>query len=155
MQRDKVDNELQDLAFNFFYWFSRFEFALKENGYLKSGAGNRPAQPCWNSFIDKKETNYTLSRAGSDLITAAPKKQIVTTKGLCFAGLKFNNKTSELKKVVNHLKTVRNNLFHGGKHTAEGWDDPKRTKELLKLGIENLHELAKLGDIENDFKCEY
>lgn len=35
MQHDKIPDELRTLAFEFFYWFSRFEFALKECGYLK------------------------------------------------------------------------------------------------------------------------
>jgi len=35
MRREEVNEKVSALAFEFFFWFSRFEFALKENGYLK------------------------------------------------------------------------------------------------------------------------
>jgi len=36
MRREDVSDQLSNLAFEFFFWFSRFEFALKENRYLSS-----------------------------------------------------------------------------------------------------------------------
>ena len=39
-------NDLRLKCFEVFYWFSRFEFALKENGYLKEGPYSA-ALPDW------------------------------------------------------------------------------------------------------------
>ena len=62
---------------------------------------------------------------------------------------------SELCKVVRLLRTIRNNLFHGGKHGADGWDDPQRTKELLLVGKSVLDQLAYAANFEGDYNCFY
>lgn len=62
---------------------------------------------------------------------------------------------SDLCIVVRLLKTIRNNLFHGGKHGAEGWDDPERTKELLEVGKTILDQLAELATFEADYTQYY
>jgi hypothetical protein len=48
------------------------------------------------------------------------------------------------------LKTIRNNLFHGRKHGADGWDKPARIQDLLETGKLILDQLARLADIEAD-----
>ena len=45
MQKDAVPVGLTALAFDFFYWFSRFEFALKENKYLENHSEGATALP--------------------------------------------------------------------------------------------------------------
>jgi len=57
--------------------------------------------------------------------------------------------------VVTLLKTVRNNLFHGGKHGDDGWDDPERILTLLELSIRVLDELADLADFGADYTRYY
>lgn len=151
-----IDPDLRACAFDFFYRFSRFEFALKENDFLKSDEEGKRAEPGWNDFISKYQTDYKLSEAGANLIKENPKCQIVVReRKLGFVQVNYENIPSELGKVVTLLKTVRNNLFHGGKHGAEGWDDPKRTLILLGLSIRILDELAALGNLEGDYKGIY
>lgn len=36
MHKENITAEITERAFDFFYSFSRFEFSLKENGYLNS-----------------------------------------------------------------------------------------------------------------------
>jgi len=62
---------------------------------------------------------------------------------------------TELCKVVRLLKTIRNNLFHGGKHGADGWDDPERTKKLLQTGKTVLDQLSKVACFEADYRQYY
>jgi len=31
MRKEDIESDLKNFAFDFFYWFSRFEFSLKEN----------------------------------------------------------------------------------------------------------------------------
>src|SRR5688572_29831086 len=136
MQRNKITDDLERVAFDFFYWFSRFEFALKENGYLKSDTPGSNAEPSWRKFVEKWQYEYTATRAAKALIAAKPQRQVVGRWGaLDFEPVRFDDNPSELGAVVRLAKTVRNNLFHGGKHGSAGWDDPDRTQQLLKLVI--------------------
>lgn len=152
---DNIDADLRALAFDFFYWFSRFEFSLKETGHLRRREPGSPAEPGWGSFIDQNEADYCLSDAAGRLIRENPRRQIVAEYGLEFRDVGFDDQPSDLGKVVRLIKTVRNNLFHGGKHGHDAWDDLPRTRMLMRLVIDILDELAALGGMEGDYKREY
>lgn len=155
MRHEEISTDLRELAFDFFFWFSRFEFALKENSFLRNSAVGSRAEPGWNSFVGRYEGHYALTNAGATLIRENPRRQMVGPHGLEFQDVGFDDQPSELGTVVRLLKTVRNNLFHGGKHGADRWDDPNRTKELLTLSITLLNELAALGGIDADYMRRY
>ena len=53
MRRSDISKNLSDCAFDFFFWFSRFEFALKESGYLKSRERGATAEPGCDKFVAK------------------------------------------------------------------------------------------------------
>ncbi len=155
MHRDNIGVDLKDLAFEFFFRFSRFEFALKENGNVKAGPRGY-AQPDWDSFIDENGASYTLSTAAKELLEDPPDVQRYRNERLWeWAPLTFGKGQSDLSKLVLIVKTVRNNLFHGGKHSAEGWDDPKRVRFLLGRSIEVLDALAVLAGYEADYLRVY
>jgi hypothetical protein len=155
MRRDEITKEIERLAFDFFYWFSRFEFALKVRGHLKSREPGAVAQPNWEDFVDAWEERYELSEAGSALIAANPKRQIVGPYELEFRPNQFNQGASDLEKVARFARTVRNNLFHGGKHGAGGWHPDARMQELLPLVITVLGELAELAGMQPDYTGYY
>ncbi|WP_414898536.1 hypothetical protein [Rhodovulum sp. YEN HP10] len=155
MRLEDIAPDVRNRAFEFFYWFSRFEFALKENRFLKNQTPGSRAEPGWDQFVEKYEAAYNLSAAGSQLVDEAPQRQIVGQHRLEFIPVGFDDQPAELEKVVRLLKTVRNNLFHGGKHGVEGWDDPGRTVLLMSLCIDILDELAELAGIEADYKRYY
>lgn len=155
MHKDDIPADLSTLAFDFFYWFSRFEFALKENRYLKSHKPGQNAEPGWDEFIVKWCAHYNTSHEANELIKLSPQRQIVLPdSALDWKPLDLTGK-SALAAVVLCLKTVRNNLFHGGKHGIKGWDDPKRTQSLLANAKTVLGQLAKLANIEADYKRYY
>jgi hypothetical protein len=155
MRHDEIDQGLRNLAFDFFYWFSRFEFALKERGYLKSSAIGDRADPDWNKFVSKYRKAYALTAVGAKLIAEKPQRQIVGDLEHGFEHVLFSPNTADLDMVVAYAKTIRNNLFHGGKHGSNYWDDPERMKRLLGTTITVLQELAHLGDFEEDFARYY
>lgn len=156
MRRDEVSPDLRELAFDFFYWFSRFEFALKENGYLTSTLVGARAQPDWGRFVVEHQDHYAPSQAASALIAANPLRQIVGESGtLIFSDVPFADNATDLRRVVGLAKTVRNNLFHGGKHGSGNWDDPDRMVELLGITINVLNDLADLGGLNADFNRLY
>lgn len=155
MNRDQLTAEVEHLAFEFFFRFSRFEFAMKANCYLEDEREGRQAKPGWSKFERKFEADYVLSDAGEHLIKLCPQRQVVAAnKALKFVPEAFDDNASDLSKVTRLLKNVRNNLFHGGKKTTVGWDDPARISLLLAVGGELLEELAKL-DFEADYKGRY
>jgi hypothetical protein len=155
MRHGEIESELSKLAFDFFYWFSRFEFALKERRFLKSDKIGNSAQPNWNMFVDRYRDAYHLTPAGKVLVEAKPKRQVVGLPDHEFVDVEFAADTDDLDKLVVYLKTVRNNLFHGGKHGEEYWDDAERTKLLLSNAIAVLHELAQFGEFSDDFTRYY
>jgi len=152
MRHDEVAPGLRELAFYFFYWFSRFEFALKENRYLISTAVGARAEPDWNRFVVEHQDHYAPSHAARALIAANPLRQVIGEDGgLAFSEVQFASDTTELRRVVGLAKTVRNNLFHGGKHGSGDWDDPDRMTELLTVTTTVLADLARLGGLEADY----
>lgn len=155
MQHDNIPDDLRTLAFDFFFWFSRFEFALKECGYLKDKAVGAKAEPNWQAFIDEWEDGYVLTPAAKALIAANPQRQIVGRVGLEFRDVGFDDKPSDLAKVIRLAQTVRNNLFHGGKHGNANWDDPSRMRELLPTVTTILREIAERAGIEADYYRYY
>jgi hypothetical protein len=155
MRHDQIPDDLRPLAFEFFYWFSRFEFALKYNRILKSDTVGRRAEPGWTKFIRTFETGYKISSAGQKLVDANPRRQLVGEHDLEFVDLIFDQGATDLERVVRLAQTVRNNLFHGGKSGHDGWDDPKRMRLLLELTQPVLDELAELGGFTSDYRGEY
>ncbi len=151
-----IEKSLRNTAFEFFYWFTRFEFALKENLYLRNTKVGARAEPDWDQFINKWCREYSVSDEAKQLIDANPKRQVIADGGeLGWELVKFEDCHNELFKVVLLLKTLRNNLFHGGKHLVDGWDDLERSETLLNLGISVLDQLATLGGIEADYTRFY
>lgn len=156
MHKEDIPQNISAIAFDFFYWFSRFEFALKENGYLKNPKVGENAEPGWNEFVKKWQDQYAASDEAASLLKAQPKRQIVAANnGLAWKDVDLSKCKSELAKVVCLLKTVRNNLFHGGKSGGEGWDNPERTALLLSSSKTVLDQLAELAAFEADYTQYY
>lgn len=156
MERRSIPSSLSEKAFEFFFWFSRFEAALKESGYLTTDKEGEAAHPDWQCFVKKFETVYAPSRHGKNLVALAPERQIVGAgRKLVWKPVETIDCRSDLGKTVRLLKTLRNNVFHGGKSGGAGWDEPERTAKLLDAGTGTLHELASLACIDADLWQRY
>lgn len=156
MRREALSDALSREAFEFFFWFSRFEAALKESGLLRTDEEGEPAEPGWQAFVKKFEREYAMTAQGGKLVALAPERQIVGPgRKLVWRPVETADCRSDLCKVVRMLKTLRNNVFHGGKSGGAGWDQPDRTAELLAVGQATLHELATLAGIEADLWQRY
>lgn len=157
MQQGDVPDDLRELAFSFFHKFSRFEFSLKEAGKWRKGKGGSPALPDWDCFVAEHEATYQLTTAAAALLAANPKKQVVADDehSLKFITVPFDDNASDLAKVSQLVRTVRNNLFHGGKYDPEGWDNPARIGELLAITSAVLDEFADLAGFGADYQGAY
>ena len=147
-------NDLRLKCFEFFYWFSRFEFALKENGYVKEGSYNA-ALPDWEKFRDTHSDNYITSPEASTLLEAPPQRQVLVGNMCKWEKTNFSQEKTTLGKVILVLKTIRNNLFHGGKSNQEDWDNPDRNLFLLENGKAVLDSLANSDGLQADYERHY
>jgi hypothetical protein len=149
---DNLQDDVKDLAFSFFYRFARFEFALKDNGKVKASGFHKIAEPDWNAFVKEFHGMYLPSEAAKELLDSPPDVQRYKNGNTWeWEPLILNAVDSDLSRTVLVVKTVRNNLFHGGKHHAKGWDEPDRVRFLLSRGIEVLDSFARLAGYEADY----
>ncbi len=150
-------SKLQQISFDFFYWFSRFEYGLKENKKFRSNFPNGNVKPDWDKFISEYKDRYKLSEQAQILLEDPPKvqKKDNDTNELYWEKTTFKREDKDLKKVVTCLKTTRNNLFHGGKHGDLKKDDVERNKKLLKNCKEILDQLAEMAGMDGDYTRIY
>ena len=78
VHRESIDAEVRDLALEFFYWCSRFEFALKGNGRFSAGRGG-VVQVDWKSFFREHEASYQSCDAADPLLRSPPDVQRART----------------------------------------------------------------------------
>ncbi|MGD0235188.1 MAG: hypothetical protein ABSC55_11715 [Syntrophorhabdales bacterium] len=135
---------LKDLIYDFVFKFSRFEFALKEFKYRKPGKFDNNAEPDWTGFVRDFEGVYSPCQFARKLLEKPPRRQIIKDGNLDWENLCFHKTNSWLKKVVLSIKTIRNNLFHGGKHGDKSWDDQVRITFLLENANRVIDQLSNL-----------
>src|SRR6266542_1145125 len=105
----------RELACEFFAVFSRFEFALKEEGYVYVNRFGR-ATPDWNRFAESAasvldvEIGSDLEAAINYLTSELPQVQ-VSAQGWSPVPLRGSTRASQ---AIDAVQRVRNNLFHGG-----------------------------------------
>jgi hypothetical protein len=151
-----ADSEDRRLAWHFFVFFSRMEFALKKSGkYLRK---HQDAQPDWDKFgsdYDKRfrETLLPQTRIVHYFECGPPRKQI-QAQGLMQWSEPQNKGEGEkqLTWLLRSIRTVRNNLFHGGKFPLMPIREPSRDRDLL------IHSLAVLNavlELDHDVRSKF
>lgn len=130
----------KDLILFFFWKFSVFECALKREGFLLKGYSD-VALPDWNKFAEHIRGRFIEVRidgfkeAVRDLIKASPRRQVVRDGELRWKSLRRKPNESSEGFVLRLLKTVRNNLFHGGKYPDDDIEEVARNKKILKAAM--------------------
>ncbi len=139
----------KELLFNFFLIFSRFEYALKSSSFFKKPNRNRynpvkppAAEPDWKSFensilrVFSWERSEQLKEACDFLLNAPPHKQVIIQDdagwSITWRRPLQQSQETDIKFILRMVRTVRNNLFHGGKYKNE---DIARTERLLRSSI--------------------
>jgi len=120
------------LACQFFAVFSRFEFALKDSGYVNTNRHGR-AVPDWDRFA----AVVTLEvPADSDLALAIEflnrEPPQVQTSAHNWDHIPLRGNT-QIARAIDAAQRVRNNLFHGGKHTPHS--QPGRDQALVQAAL--------------------
>ena len=156
MKREDINEEMKNRAFEFFFRYTRFEYALIANGFLWDLTPGARARPNWRAFVADHHREYRPSNCARQLVDANPEREVVGADGgISWKRVTLRAGQGELGRVVEALQVVRNNLFHGGKHGSKEWDNPQRTARLLSLGSTVLDEIAHETGIGPDFRREY
>lgn len=119
----------RDIVNHFLSLFSRFEYALKENGFSRGGEDGVSAH--WGDFANALENlrdapPEALRRAIEYFDAQPPQLQILRNGVLDWRDTQLVNKNNDELLIL--VRRVRNNLFHGGKMPF----DPMRDSKLLK-----------------------
>ncbi|MDR3526908.1 MAG: hypothetical protein P4L57_06475 [Rhizomicrobium sp.] len=143
------------VAVEFFVRFSRFEFALKETGYLQNSAD---AKADWNKLTALPEFlglshNLEADPAALVLFERPPQKQVNSGASFSWRDDSQTEK-KDMAWLCKMVRLVRNNLFHGGK---DGKNGGERDEELLTASIHVLNQmlLTAPDDVRNAFDGKY
>ena len=130
-----------DLVHNFLLFFARFEYAMKRAGFLKGD--EKKAEADWDKLaVDLRatfgtSTSVKFNEAVEYLCKHPPKKQIVIEGKLDWAAARQDQSESKSQYVLRLVRSVRNNLFHGGKFPEPTGPiaESARDRELLKHSL--------------------
>lgn len=128
-----------ELACEFLAVFSRFEYALKSTEYAYGNEGK--VEPWWDKFsndIDgafNKITEPEFLEATDYLLKSPPRKQALSNDRIIFNDQTIDNNQAKAHQVFKMIRTVRNNLFHGGKYLPNGEMEEGRNKRLVESSL--------------------
>lgn len=137
--------DIMDDAIRFFIKFSKFECALKYDGYLKTPNGKAEAN--WHTFaaatglsLQTLVENPHIGESVQYLIASPPKIQYAENGRLLWREVRQPDHVNDL---IDCIKRVRNNLFHGGKYNCSEFDHPERSRVLIHACVAIMDELSQ------------
>lgn len=156
----RVGSSGWELRLEFFCVFSRFEYALKRTRFCTPGwsihrgrpDARRSASADWKAF-GRQIDNALMScesqefvRAADYLFSAPPSRQIVAHDGgLGWDPIGISGKRTA-GKLLELVKAVRNNLFHGGKCSPDDVGDCVRNEWLINCSLAVLWQSLQCDD---------
>jgi hypothetical protein len=153
----------KDLLLNFFLIFSRFEYALKNSGFFVRHPTDGPrlpmAEPDWHRYAVSLRTSFDsgatieLKEACDYLLDSPPNKQVIANNSVAWETPVRPEHESYIEFILRMVRYIRNNLFHGGKHSNDVHEDIERTEKFLNSSIAILKECLKLApDLNRTFQ---
>lgn len=138
-------NVQKELALGFLGVFSRFEYALKRAGYVKDNRTH--VSPDWVTFGNElaaldPTALVSISASCPYLLANPPKRQVLRLGALDWEALPKGK--SQIEDILGLVRTVRNNLFHGGKFPTGPVAEPLRDKQLITDCLTVLQSLLQL-----------
>jgi hypothetical protein len=142
----------------FFFLFSRFEYALKRSSvFLKD---QERAEADWDKYGNSLKGRFravndaTFLKALNYLESNPPSVQIVVNSYLNWKPTSRGDGESRERYILLTVQTVRNNLFHGGKYPHPTGPVPEvaRNRQLIEVCIAVLNQcLALSPEVEGHF----
>jgi hypothetical protein len=154
-----------ELVLQFFATFSRFEYALKRAGFVRSDWYNN-ASADWQRFARKKGnallddiTDRKFVEARSFLLREPPQKQVVIAadRSLRWQANTKRSEEGDAEYLLRLVRDVRNNLFHGGKYPNQAVSGRRlRNSMLLEACLTILEKCLSLdADVKHFFEDLY
>jgi len=115
-QLNNISSEYMNLCSDFLMLYSRFEYALKESGYLQ-GRGN--AMASMKDFLTNIEDHFNpevdnnLNHSVNYILNHPPRKQMKLDERLVWRDQEFNG--SLIQELGEYVRRIRNSLMHGAK----------------------------------------
>lgn len=137
------------LACEFLAVFSRMEYALKASGYA---IGANKVEAWWDKFANDVEAQFKAVKdenfvgAVKYILTAPPRKQVLNGNAVAFADQTIDQNQGTAQQVLLMIRTVRNNLFHGGKVLPDGEKEAGRNERLVVSSLVVLRRCVSLND---------
>lgn len=147
----------RELTLEFLATFARFEFALKKAGYAQGD--DSKVSPDWDSFardvakLDAAVLAPVLNTC-QYLQQHPPRKQVLQN-GVLHWVVRQGTSGSAIGDVLLSVRTVRNNVFHGGKFPEGPVAEPLRDEALIRdclAVLKGLLELPLPKDVAKVFK---
>lgn len=139
-----------ELACEFLGVFSRLEYALKATIYGTENEGR--VEACWDRFandIDEafRQIAHDEFKAAVDyLLGQPPRKQVRREGALTFQEQTVDKNQTIAQQILLMVRTVRNNLFHGGKYLPVGEIETGRNEVLVSHSLEVLRRCIYLNE---------
>jgi len=137
-----------NLVCEFFGVFSRMEFALKESTFLRADRNSRAA-PDWGSFAEKygeplsSNKDRQLTEAIRCLLEKPPEVQLVENNSIRWQHVDLRG-SGDGARAIDAVQRIRNNLFHGGKHSPHS--TPERDEKLIQSALIVLYACISLNE---------
>jgi len=146
-----------ELAIEFLAVFSRMEYALKSTGFANGGPAR--VDPTWDRFANHIHKDVTqlnevaLTNSVTFLLEQPPRKQVLQDERLKFVGQEIDCEQQSTQQLLKMVRTVRNNLFHGGKYCPEGEVEQGRNEQLISAYLEVLKQCRYLHEgVSNSYE---
>lgn len=124
----------QELTVEFLGTFARFEYALKRAGYVEGN--NKFVGADWDRF--GREVAAISPEALGPIVASCPylqdhppKKQVLQDGRLVWKAREASGGTA-IQEILLSVRTVRNNVFHGGKFPEGPVAEPLRDERLIR-----------------------
>ncbi len=149
--KNAVNLEGQQKIFDFFIILSRFESALKRTENY-SFINNNKVFPNWNKLTSDIKTifdknKYEELRDAVDYILEHPPKiQSINNGVLVWIERQLDEDLPQTVQLSLYIRTIRNNLFHGGKFVGVYEPDVSRNYLLINSSLIILNEWLDLHE---------
>lgn len=140
-----------ELACEFLAVFSRMEYALKATPPYARVAGNK-VEAWWDRFANDLDAAFcaipgeAFGTAVNYLLNHPPRKQVFLDSAVAFVDQKIDPNQTKAQQALLMVRTVRNNLFHGGKHYPDGEHEAGRNELLVSHSLTVLKHCVALNE---------
>ena len=145
-----------ELAMEFIATFSRAEHALKSTSYAKGHENSVSA--AWDIFANEihedfeRITEMSIVEASNFLLGSPPRKQVLRNGVVEFKEQTIDQDQKRTQQLFLMIRTVRNNLFHGGKYLPHGEREAGRNEKLVRASLV----ILKVGiDLKEEVRASF